>query len=62
MTDGEIRKQVRNILEVIQDCDDSAHSEKVRLTWSSCAAKWCQEIADEMQRRIGSEATDKKHD
>lgn len=52
MTDAEIRKNVHAVQEVIDGCDDSSISEKVRYTWSSCAAKWCQEIADEMERRM----------
>lgn len=52
MTDAEIRKNAQAVQEVIDGCDDSSISEKVRYTWASCAAKWCREIADEMERRL----------
>lgn len=55
MTDEQISRNVEAVIHTIEGCDDSSNSEKVRHTWASCAAKWCQEIADEMERRIGKD-------
>ncbi len=57
MTDQKISEHVHAIQKAIDGCDDPTNSEKVRYTWASCAAKWCQEIADEMERRIGKDAS-----
>lgn len=52
MTDAEIRKNIEFVFRTLSDCDKSEHPEWVRKHWAKISGKWCQEIADEMERRL----------
>lgn len=55
MTDEQIRQNIEFVFRTLKDCDNSEDPEWVRKHWAEISAKWCQEIADEMTRRIGEE-------
>jgi hypothetical protein len=55
VTDSDIRQNIEFVFRTLADCDKSENPELVRKHWAEICGKWCQEIADEMERRIGKD-------